>query len=60
MQSSNTVFRILGAVIYQSTSEDSHEDITLCKEIYERLAINFKTSLQFFKTIQEAEGEISL
>jgi len=48
------------AVIYQSTSEDSHEDITLCKEIYERLAINFKTSLQFFKTIQEAEGEISL
>lgn len=48
------------AVIYEPTSEDTQEDITLCKEIYERLAINFKTSLQFFRTIQEAEGGISL
>ncbi|MEA1884044.1 MAG: NAD(P)H-dependent oxidoreductase [Thermotogota bacterium] len=48
------------AVIYEPTSEDTQEDIALCKEIYQRLAINFKTSLQFFKTIQEVEGGISL
>jgi len=48
------------AVIYEPTPEDTQEDIALCKEIYERLAINFKTTLQFFRSIQDVEGGLSL
>ncbi|MFP4461094.1 MAG: flavodoxin family protein [Thermotogota bacterium] len=48
------------AVIYAPSTEDTVEDIALCKAIYQRLAINFKTNLQFFKSIEEAKGGIAL
>jgi len=43
-------------VLYDPSSEDTHEDIDLCRIIYERLSINFKSRLAFFKSLDEAEG----
>ena len=48
------------AVIYEKTPEDTQEDVALCQEIYERLAINFKTTLRFFSSIQAVEGGLLL
>ncbi len=45
------------AVIYDPSPEDTPEDIALCRQIYERLAINFKTDLAFFQSIQSVLSE---
>lgn len=47
-------------VVYEPALEDTQEDINLCHEIYDRLAINFKTSLEFFKPIEAVKGGIRL
>ncbi len=47
------------ACLYAPSPEDTQEDIALCEQIYERLAINVKSNLRFFKSIQEVEeGEV--
>ncbi len=48
------------AVIYEPSEEDTPDDIALCRQIYERLAINFKTDLAFFQSIQSMGSEKNL
>ena len=45
-------------IIYQKSEDDTEEDVSICRAIFDRFVINMHSELRFFCQLKDAEGEL--
>ena len=45
-------------IIYQKSEDDTEEDVSICRAIFERFVINMHSELRFFVQLRDSEEEL--